>query len=91
MFHHHAKQLCASALAFALCALTAHAQTAPKMEMTTAIPEGIATPVTRSVYMTAWLEMTDEPWVIETPPNVLGFIDPAGKEGNWLQTIPGKG
>jgi hypothetical protein len=33
------------------------------------------TPNTTSVYMTAWLEMTDEPWVIETPPNVLGFID----------------
>jgi len=33
------------------------------------------TPNTSSVYMTSWLEMTDEPWVIETPPNVLGFID----------------
>ena len=33
------------------------------------------TPNTVSVYMTAWLEMTDEPYVIETPPNVLGFID----------------
>ena len=33
------------------------------------------TPNTVSVYMAAWLEMTDEPWVIETPPNVLGFID----------------
>ncbi len=33
------------------------------------------TPNTSSVYMMAWLEMTDEPWVIETPPNVLGFID----------------
>ncbi len=33
------------------------------------------TPNTTSVYMTSWLEMTDEPWVIETPPNVLGFID----------------
>ena len=27
--------------------------------------------------MTAWLELTDEPMVIETPPNVLGFIDDA--------------
>jgi hypothetical protein len=33
------------------------------------------TPNTVSVYQLAWLEMTDEPWVIETPPNVLGFID----------------
>ena len=33
------------------------------------------TPNTTSVYMTAWLEMTDEPHVIETPPNVLGFVD----------------
>lgn len=33
------------------------------------------TPNTSSVYMFAWLEMTDEPFVIETPPNVLGFID----------------
>jgi len=33
------------------------------------------TPNTTSVYMGAWLEMTDEPWVIETPPNVLGLID----------------
>jgi len=33
------------------------------------------TPNTTSVYMMSWLEMTDEPWVIETPPNVLGFID----------------
>jgi len=30
---------------------------------------------TTSVYMGTWLEMTNEPWVIETPPNVLGFID----------------
>ncbi len=33
------------------------------------------TPNTVSVYQTAWLEMTDEPYVVETPPNVLGFID----------------
>ena len=33
------------------------------------------TPNTTSVYMTAWLEMKDEPMVIETPPNVLGIID----------------
>ncbi|MEM8882531.1 MAG: DUF1254 domain-containing protein [Planctomycetota bacterium] len=30
---------------------------------------------TTSVYMASWLEMTDEPWVIETPPDVLGIID----------------
>lgn len=33
------------------------------------------TPNTTSVYMVAWLELGDEPMVIETPPNVLGFID----------------
>lgn len=33
------------------------------------------TPNTTSVYMVAWLEMKDEPCVIETPPNVLGIID----------------
>ena len=33
------------------------------------------TPNTTSVYMTAWLELKDEPMVIETPPNVLGIID----------------
>jgi len=33
------------------------------------------TPNTVSVYMMSWLEMTNEPWVIETPPNVLGFIN----------------
>lgn len=30
---------------------------------------------TTSVYMMAWLEVTDEPMVIETPPDVLGIID----------------
>jgi len=33
------------------------------------------TPNTTSVYMASWLQMTDEPWVIETPPDVLGIID----------------
>ena len=33
------------------------------------------TPNTTSVYMMSWLEMTDEPIVVPTPPNVLGFID----------------
>lgn len=33
------------------------------------------TPNTSSVYMTSWLELKDEPMVIETPPNVLGIID----------------
>jgi len=33
------------------------------------------TPNTTSVYMASWLQMTDEPWVIETPPDVLGLID----------------
>ena len=35
------------------------------------------TPNTVSVYMAAWLEVGDEPMVIETPPNVLGFINDA--------------
>ena len=30
---------------------------------------------TTSVYMFSWLQMSDEPMVIETPPNVLGFIN----------------
>jgi len=33
------------------------------------------TPNTTSVYMTSWLQLGDEPIVIETPPNVLGIID----------------
>jgi hypothetical protein len=35
------------------------------------------TPNTVSVYQALWLELGDEPMVIETPPNVLGFIDDA--------------
>jgi len=35
------------------------------------------TPNTVSVYMAAWLEIGKEPMVIQTPPNVLGFIDSA--------------
>jgi len=30
---------------------------------------------TTSVYMMAWLQMEDEPMVIETPPDVLGFVN----------------
>jgi len=33
------------------------------------------TPNTTSVYMATWLELSDEPMVIETPPDVLGIID----------------
>ena len=33
------------------------------------------TPNTTSIYMASWLELKDEPMVIETPPNVLGIID----------------
>lgn len=40
------------------------------------------TPNTVSVYQGAWLELGDEPWVIETPPNVLGLIDDA-----WFQYV----
>ncbi|MGB5635043.1 MAG: DUF1254 domain-containing protein, partial [Waterburya sp.] len=35
------------------------------------------TPNTTSVYMASWLELGDEPMVLETPPNVLGFINNA--------------
>jgi hypothetical protein len=33
------------------------------------------TPNTTSIYNLAWMEMKNEPMVIETPPNVLGLID----------------
>jgi hypothetical protein len=33
------------------------------------------TPNTTNIYMGTWLELTDEPMVIETPPDVLGLID----------------
>lgn len=35
------------------------------------------TPNTVSIYMAAWMELDDEPMVLETPPNVLGIIDDA--------------
>ncbi len=62
------------------------------------------TPNTVSVYMAAWIELGDEPMVIETPPNVLGFVDDAwfkfvidfgnagpdrGKGGKFLLVPPG--
>ena len=62
------------------------------------------TPNTTSVYMASWLELGDEPTVIETPPNVLGFINDAwfkyvvdfgnagpdkGKGGKFLILPPG--
>ena len=40
------------------------------------------TPNTVSVYQVTWMELGDEPMVIETPPNVLGFIDDA-----WFQYV----
>jgi hypothetical protein len=40
------------------------------------------TPNTVSIYMGTWMELGDEPMVIETPPNVLGFIDDA-----WFQYV----
>ncbi|MBT8338432.1 MAG: DUF1254 domain-containing protein [Desulfatitalea sp.] len=40
------------------------------------------TPNTFSIYMGIWLELGDEPVVIETPPNVLGFINDA-----WFQYV----
>ncbi|MCR9115748.1 MAG: DUF1254 domain-containing protein [bacterium] len=62
------------------------------------------TPNTVSVYMAMWLELGDEPMVLETPPNVLGLIDDAsfkyvadfgnagpdkGKGGKFLILPPG--
>ncbi len=62
------------------------------------------TPNTVSIYMASWMELGDEPMVIETPPNVLGFIDDAwfkyvidfgnagpdkGKGGKFLILPPG--
>ena len=40
------------------------------------------TPNTTSVYMGSWLELGDEPMVIETPPDVLGIID-----DHWFQYV----
>ena len=40
------------------------------------------TPNTVSVYMATWMELADEPMVMETPPNVLGFINDA-----WFQYV----
>ena len=62
------------------------------------------TPNTVSVYMASWLELGDEPMVIETPPSVLGFLNDAwfkyvvdfgnagpdkGKGGKFLILPPG--
>jgi len=62
------------------------------------------TPNTVSVYMATWIELGDEPMVLETPPNVLGFINDAwfkyvadfgnagpdkGKGGKFLILPPG--
>ena len=62
------------------------------------------TPNTTSIYMATWMELGDEPMVIETPPNVLGLIDDAwfnyvvdfgkagpdmGKGGKFLILPPG--
>ena len=62
------------------------------------------TPNTTSIYMASWLELGDEPIVIETPPNVLGFLNDAwfkyvvdfgnagpdeGKGGKFLIVPPG--
>ncbi len=40
------------------------------------------TPNTVSIYMVMWLELKDEPMVLETPPNVLGIID-----NHWFQYV----
>ena len=41
---------------------------------------------TVSIYMASWLELGDEPMVIEMPPNVLGFINDA-----WFQYVTDMG
>ncbi len=33
------------------------------------------TPNTTNIYMTTWLQLSDEPYVMETPPDVLGIVD----------------
>ena len=40
------------------------------------------TPNTVSIYQVAWVELGDEPMVIETPPKVLGIVDDA-----WFQYV----
>lgn len=62
------------------------------------------TPNTVSIYQAMWLELGDEPLVVETPPKVLGFFDDAwfryvadfgnagpdkGKGGKFLLVPPG--
>lgn len=62
------------------------------------------TPNTVSIYQVMWIELGDEPMVIETPPRVLGFINDAwfryvadfgnagpdkGKGGKFLLVPPG--
>jgi len=64
------------------------------------------TPNTTNVYMAVWLELGNEPMVLETTPNVLGLIDDAwfnyvtdfgnagpdkGKGGKFLVLPPGYG
>jgi hypothetical protein len=59
---------------------------------------------TESVYLTGWLDLTDGPIVVETPPSVLGFVDDfwfhyvtdmgnagpdGGKGGKFLLLPPG--
>ena len=46
------------------------------------------TPNTTSIYMTSWLELGDEPMVIETPPNVLGFLNDAWFNMSWISAMP---
>ncbi|MCK5907545.1 MAG: DUF1254 domain-containing protein, partial [Flavobacteriales bacterium] len=40
------------------------------------------TPNTTSVYMTMWLQLDDEPYVLETPPDVLGIVD-----NHWFKYV----
>jgi len=40
------------------------------------------TPNTTSVYMTMWLQLDDEPYVLETPADVLGIVD-----NHWFKYV----
>ena len=71
-------------VATALCALSAQAQNAPKMKMTTDIPPQITTPDSVETRL-GTLRFFD------------GFPDDAtvekvyNNQSNWIQTVPGKG
>jgi hypothetical protein len=72
-------------------ATTGHAQTAPKMKLSTDIPPEITTPDsveplmdakslwltanTDTVYAPTWLDLKNGRMLVESPPNTLGILD----------------